>query len=166
MSKRRRRVDYWHDPAAPTPTRRPPSVTVLVRDGDGRVLMVRRADNGLWSIPGGKLELGETIAECGRREVEEETGVRVEVTGLVGVFSDPGHVIAYYARKSGKLKQVREPVNVCVHARPVGGQLHGAPREVTEVGWYTVEQVAAMEIHPAIRARIDQGLGGGPPHLG
>jgi 8-oxo-dGTP pyrophosphatase MutT (NUDIX family) len=51
--------------------------TVIVRDAAGRVLMQRRSDNGQWGLPGGALEPGESLEETGRREVWEETGVRV-----------------------------------------------------------------------------------------
>jgi ADP-ribose pyrophosphatase YjhB (NUDIX family) len=68
----------------------------------------RRTDNELWTIPTGGLKIGETMTQCAIRECEEETGVRIENTGLVGVFSDPGHVIAY--RRGGKLTEVRQPV--------------------------------------------------------
>jgi 8-oxo-dGTP pyrophosphatase MutT (NUDIX family) len=49
----------------------------VLRDPDGRVLLIRRADNGYWSLPAGAMELGESIAECATREVYEETGLTV-----------------------------------------------------------------------------------------
>lgn len=48
----------------------------VVRDGAGRLLLIRRADNGLWSVPAGAMELGESIIECAVRELREETGLR------------------------------------------------------------------------------------------
>ena len=57
-----------------------------VIDDEGRILLIRRADNGLWAMPGGALEVGETPAEGVLREVLEETGVRAEAVSLVGVF--------------------------------------------------------------------------------
>jgi 8-oxo-dGTP pyrophosphatase MutT (NUDIX family) len=71
-------------------------VVAAVRDPAGRLLLTRCVDdNGLWVLPGGKLELGETIAGAAVREVFEETGVQVEVTGFAGIYTDPGHIIAY-----------------------------------------------------------------------
>ena len=57
------------------------------------------------------MDLGESVADAAVREVEEETGVRVEVTGLVGIYTDPGHVMAY---DDG---EVRQEFSVCFHAR-------------------------------------------------
>jgi 8-oxo-dGTP pyrophosphatase MutT (NUDIX family) len=164
VSGKPRRVDHWQDPAAPEPTSRKPSASVLVRDDAGRVLLLRRTDNGLWTIPTGGLEKGETIRECAIRECREETGIDVEITGLVGVFSDPGHVIEY-RKKSGKVKEVRQPVNMCLRARPVGGDLAPGPGEASEVRWADPGDIAGYDIHPAMRRRIDHGLSGAEPHV-
>lgn len=55
----------------------------------------RRRDNDLWTVPGGGHEIGETIEQTAISEVREETGLEVTITGLVGVYTDPHHVIAY-----------------------------------------------------------------------
>jgi 8-oxo-dGTP pyrophosphatase MutT (NUDIX family) len=57
------------------------AVTVFVLDDYGRVLLIRRTDNGLWAIPGGAQDFGEYIAETAVRETREESGIDVEVTG-------------------------------------------------------------------------------------
>jgi ADP-ribose pyrophosphatase YjhB (NUDIX family) len=150
--KRLTRLDFYHEPDAPEPTTRKPSASVAVRDDAGRLLMLRRADNGLWTIPTGGLKLGETIAQCAARECREETGIEIEVTGLVGVFSDPGHVVAYL--KGRKIQEVRQPVNVCVRGRPVGGRLAPAAGEAMDVRWVDLGDLAAIDVHPAIHKRI------------
>lgn len=154
--ERTRRRDYWQDPDAPTPTSRKPSASVVVRDLDGQVLMLQRTDNDLWTIPTGGLKGGETITSCGIRECREETGLDIEITGLVGVFSDPDHVIAYI--RGGKTVEVRQPVNVCLHARPIGGTLTPDPDEAIQVTWVAPDDLAELAIHPAIRGRIDHAL--------
>lgn len=70
------------------------SVTAVVIRDDGRVLVIKRADDGRWVPPGGVLELGETPQEGCAREVLEETGYRVEVGPLTGVYKNmkPGVV--------------------------------------------------------------------------
>ena len=55
----------------------------------GEVLLMRRSDNGHWGLPGGFVEVGESVAAAACREVAEETGWRVRVGGLIGVYSDP-----------------------------------------------------------------------------
>jgi 8-oxo-dGTP pyrophosphatase MutT (NUDIX family) len=159
----RRRVDYWQDPKAPKPTSRKPSASVLVRDNTGRVLLLQRPDNGLWTIPTGAVKKGETVPEAGVRECREETGLQVEITGLVGVFSTPDHVIAYI--KGDKVKEARQPINVCLHARPIGGTL-ATTKEAAEVAWVMPDELDGYEIHPAIRLRIQHGLSSTEPHIG
>ncbi len=154
--KRTVRVDHYHDPEAPEPTTRKPSASVAVRDEAGRLLMLRRADNELWTIPTGGLKMGETIVQCAVRECREETGIEIEVTGLVGVFSDPGHVIVY--RRGEKIREVRQPVNVCLRARPVRGHLASASAEAAEVRWIRLAEVGDLAVHPAIRKRITHAL--------
>jgi ADP-ribose pyrophosphatase YjhB (NUDIX family) len=70
-----------------------PGATALIRDPQGRVLLVRRMDSGLWSMPGGLLELGESLAGTVLRETEEETGLRVEPNRIGGVFG--GHRVVF-----------------------------------------------------------------------
>jgi 8-oxo-dGTP pyrophosphatase MutT (NUDIX family) len=86
------RVEYWNDPAAPKPNSLVPACGILAVDDLGRVLLQRRRDTGQWAIPMGKQKLGETPSQCAIRETREETGVLTEITGILGVYSDPGHV--------------------------------------------------------------------------
>lgn len=69
--------------------------TVIARDGDGRVLLQRRADLPVWGFPGGVLEFGEDIETCARRELREETGLEVGTLVLVGLYSSPRYDVAY-----------------------------------------------------------------------
>jgi 8-oxo-dGTP pyrophosphatase MutT (NUDIX family) len=73
-----------------------PSVTAAIFDDAGRILLQQRGDNGYWGLPGGGLELGETLAAAVVREVAEETGYAVEVVRLIGVYSDPAHTVVRY----------------------------------------------------------------------
>ena len=69
------RVEYYHDPAAPAPNCLAPSAFAVVRDDANRVLLVRRADDGQWELPGGRVELGESAVDAVEREVAEESGL-------------------------------------------------------------------------------------------
>lgn len=153
MTRNTRRVDYWQDPHAPRPTSRKASASAFVRDEQGRLL---RADNDLWTIPTGGIKKGETVSECAIRECLEETGVQIKITGLVGIFSSPDHVIAYL--KNGKIDEVRQPINVCLRADPIGGDLRPNPREAREARWVDRAEIDRHPIHPAIMRRIHHGL--------
>ncbi|MEV7414869.1 NUDIX domain-containing protein [Streptomyces sp. NPDC089919] len=150
------RRDYQDDPGAPVANSLVPAASVVVVGGDGRVLLQRRVDNGMWALPGGKMEIGESIGQCAVRETLEETGIRVEVTGIVGTYTDPGHVFAY---DDG---EVRQEFSICLLARPVGGELL-VSEESTEVGWFLPAEVDALPMVDGIRKRLaDWRAGGGP----
>lgn len=68
------------------------TVDVVIPDQDGRVVLIRRANEpfrGRWALPGGFVDVGETVEQAARREVREETGLEVELERLVGVYSEP-----------------------------------------------------------------------------
>lgn len=66
------------------------SVSVIGLDAEGRIALARRSDNGLWSLPGGLVDWGETVEAAARRELLEEVGLAlVSVERVVGVYSDP-----------------------------------------------------------------------------
>jgi 8-oxo-dGTP pyrophosphatase MutT (NUDIX family) len=152
------RTEYLNDPAAPKPNSLVPAAGVLTCDGDGRVLLQRRRDTGQWAIPMGKHELGETVAECAVRETREETGVTVEVTGILGIYSDPGHIVAY---TDG---EVRQEYEVILLGRPVSGQPQ-ANDEASDVGWFTVAELDGLDIHPTQWRQLRDWLSSTYPHI-
>jgi ADP-ribose pyrophosphatase YjhB (NUDIX family) len=145
------RIDHYRSPDAPAANSIVVAVTAVVQDEDGRLLLIRRTDNDLYAIPGGALELGETLTQTAEREVMEETGVAVVVTSLVGVYSDPEHVIEF---TDG---EVRQEFSVCFRAHPTGGQLRTSD-ESKEVLWAAPSDLEQLNIHPSIRRRIRHGL--------
>lgn len=145
------RTDHYHDPDAPKANTLRVAVSAVVQDEAGRLLMIRRTDNDLYAIPGGGQEVGETVTDAVVREVQEETGLTVEVTGLIGIYSNPDHVIAY---DNG---EVRQEFSLCFRARPLSGRLRTSD-ESREVLWIDPAQLDELNIHPSIRLRIDHGL--------
>lgn len=145
------RVDYYHDPHAPSANSIVVGVTAVVRNDVGQLLMIRRTDSGLYAIPGGAQEIGETISQTVVREVNEETGIDVQVTALIGIYSDPDHVIAF---TDG---EVRQEFSICFRAQPIGGQLRTSS-ESSEVRWVDPARLDELDVHPSIRLRIQHGL--------
>ena len=145
------RVDYFDDPAAPPVNSLVPSVTAVVVN-DGALLMIHKRDNDLWAIPGGAVDLGESAAHAAARETQEETGIEIAIDGLVGIYTDPRHVMAY---DDG---EVRQQFSLCFHGHPVGGQLRPQQSEAKAACWLPIEQLADLTIHPSMRLRIDHGL--------
>ncbi|MEU7524874.1 NUDIX domain-containing protein [Saccharothrix sp. NPDC042600] len=145
------RTDYLNDPNAPKPNSIRVAVSAIVQDPTGRLLMIRRTDNDKYAIPGGGQDVGETLTQAVVREVEEETGIHVQVTGLVGLYSNPNHVIAY---DDG---EVRQEFSICFRAQPIGGELRTS-NESKEVQWIEAVHLPTLDIHPSIRLRIEHGL--------
>jgi ADP-ribose pyrophosphatase YjhB (NUDIX family) len=144
-----RRIDYLNDPTAPKANNSVIATSAYVENDAGQILLIRRTDNGLWSLPGGGMEVGETVLNCVVREVKEETGVDIEVTGLVGIFSNPSHVVAY---PDG---EVRQDFSICVSARPVAGNVQTS-EESAEVAWLSRDELTQRDMHPETRRRIEK----------
>lgn len=145
------KTDYYDDSRAPAANSLVVAVAVVVRDQAGQVLMIERTDNGLWAIPGGAQDIGETTRQAAIRETFEETGLVIEVTDIVGVYSDPRHVIAY---DDG---EVRQEFSLVFHAHPVGGELRTSS-ETRRVHWVAPEELEGLNIHPSMRLRIEHAL--------
>ncbi|MEU7067745.1 NUDIX domain-containing protein [Streptomyces sp. NPDC046161] len=145
------RIDYFRDPNAPAANSVVPSVTAVIRDEQGSLLLIHKTDNDLWALPGGGHDAGESIAQTVVREVEEETGITVVVEDIVGLYTDPQHVMAY---DDG---EVRQQFSICFHARPIGGSLRTSS-ESKEVRWVAPADLGDLDIHPSMRLRITHGL--------
>ncbi|KQX59676.1 MULTISPECIES: NUDIX domain-containing protein [unclassified Streptomyces] len=141
------RTEFYDDPAAPDPNSLVVAASAVVTDAHGRLLLQLRRDNGLWALPGGAMDMGDSLPGTAVREVKEETGLDVEVTGLVGTYTDPRHVIAY---SDG---EVRRQFNVCFTARIVGGDL-AVSEESTELRFVAPEELDSLPMHHTQRLRI------------
>ncbi|MBA6439573.1 NUDIX domain-containing protein [Streptomyces sp. GMR22] len=141
------RTEYYDDPEAPEPNSLVVAASAVVTDKRGRILLQRRRDNDLWALPGGGMEMTDSLPGTAVREVREETGLDVEITGLVGTYTDPRHVIAY---TDG---EVRRQFNVCFTASIVGGHL-AISDESTELRFVSPEELAELPIHHTQQLRL------------
>jgi ADP-ribose pyrophosphatase YjhB (NUDIX family) len=149
------RTDYYHDRDAPRANSLVPGASAIVTDDDGSVLLHRRSDNQRWALPGGAMDIGETIAQCAEREVREETGLAVKAYRIVGVYSDPDHVFAY---SDG---EVRQEFSVCFACQILTGEI-AKSNESLEVKFWPVGELDNLDMHPSIRLRISHYLSGEP----
>ena len=108
---------------------------VAVFDGAGRVLLTRRQDNGLWCLPGGHMDLTETLRQTALREAREETGLAVELERLAGLYS-----ANYPAGAFGKDSPARSLLIAVFRAHAAGGEL-ALNDEVTEFGWFAPDRL-------------------------
>jgi ADP-ribose pyrophosphatase YjhB (NUDIX family) len=148
------RIDYYDDPAGPAANSMVPSVNVVVVNGADEILMIRRADNGNWALPGGAIDLGESVAQAAIRETREESGIDCEVTGLVGIYSDPRHVILYTSNG-----EARQEFSVVLTARPVSGTPTPS-EESAEVRWVPASDLPSLTMDRSMRLRVNDYLRG------
>jgi ADP-ribose pyrophosphatase YjhB (NUDIX family) len=146
------RVEYFDDPNAPRANSLVVAVTAIVTNDDGDLVMQKRSDNDLWGLPGGAMNLGESIGQAVVREVFEETALQVEPSGIVGIYSDPGHIIAY---ADG---EVRQEFSICFTARIIGGELAVGDTESTEVRFVKASELEQLLMGSSTRIRIQHFL--------
>jgi ADP-ribose pyrophosphatase YjhB (NUDIX family) len=156
-----RRIDYFDDPAAPKANTLVPSANVVVVNDAGELLLIHRTDNDNWALPGGAMDPGESMTDCAVRETFEETGIHVEVIGLVGIYTDPRHVILYTSNG-----EARQEFSIVYVAQPLGGEPTPSD-ESHAVVWVAPAAVDQLQMDRSMRMRIQHYLTrNGKPHLG
>lgn len=143
-----RRIDYLDDPEAPAANSLVPSVNVAVSNEHGELLLIRRTDNDNWALPGGAMDPGETMAQAAVRETQEETGIDCQITDLVGIYTNPGHVILYTSNG-----EVRQECSFLFAARMIGGRPTPSS-ETSDVRWVAPQDIEGYAMHPSMRQRV------------
>lgn len=143
-----RRIDYYDDPDAPPANSIVPSVNVVVTDDQDRVLLIRRSDNDNWALPGGAIDLGESLTQAAVRETKEESGIDCEITGLVGIYTDPKHVILYTSDG-----EARQEFSIVLTASAVAGEPTPSD-ESTEVHWIRRDDLNSLQMDQSMRRRV------------
>jgi ADP-ribose pyrophosphatase YjhB (NUDIX family) len=141
------RRDYFHDPEAPKPNSIRPATAVALFDSDGNILLLRRKDNDKWTMPGGTLDYGESLTDCAVREVREETGLRIRITGLIGTYTDPHILIAY---SDG---EVRQEFTLVYAAEIESGELK-IDDESKEAAWVLLSSAVELPLAESQRRRL------------
>jgi len=156
-----RRIDYYDDPSAPKANSLVPSVNVVVVNDAGEVLMIRRSDNDNWAVPGGAIDLGESMVEAAIRETREESGIECRITGIVGIYTDPRHVILYTSNG-----EARQEFSIVLTASAVSGTPTPSD-ESSEVAWVRREDLGSYSMDRSMRVRLGHYLQGRTtPYLG
>src|SRR5258708_31456205 len=143
-----RRIDFHDDPDAPVASVIVPSVNVAVTNDLGELLLIRRTDNDNWALPGGGVDIGESLPQAAVRETREESGIDCEITGLSGIYTDPGHVILYTSNG-----EVRQEFSVVLTARAIGGQL-SASSETSEARWVRLAELSEDQMERSMQPRF------------
>jgi ADP-ribose pyrophosphatase YjhB (NUDIX family) len=126
---------------------------MLFNEERTKILLTRRTDNGMWCLPGGMIEAGESVSEACEREMKEETGLRVRVTRLAGVYSDPNSVITYPDGNQAHIIVLNFEVE----------RISGDPalsNETTAIDWFFVDDAVKMELFHNHAGQIRDALTG------
>jgi ADP-ribose pyrophosphatase YjhB (NUDIX family) len=127
------------------------SVNAFIVQGS-KLLLQRRSDNGRWNLPGGGVELGESLEDTVKREVREETGLEVEVVRYVGVYSRPEETTLQYP--DGRVVQYIAHVIEC---RVTGGTLQH-DHESLELAWvdpHALPEPFSEQHRPRVRDALE-----------
>ncbi|GAA0597390.1 NUDIX domain-containing protein [Kribbella sandramycini] len=149
------RIDYYDDPDAPAANSMVPSVNVVIENEAGEILLIERSDNGNWALPGGAIDLGESMSQAGVRETKEETGIDCEILDVLGIYTDPKHIILYTSNN-----EARQEFSILLRARATGGEPTPSS-ESRQVHWVARDQLADLQMHRSMRQRITQYLSPG-----
>src|SRR6516164_2382973 len=141
------RRDYFYDPEAPKPNSTRPAAAVALFDSRGNILLLRRKDNDKWTMPGGTLDFGESLTDCAIREVREETGLQIRITGLIGTYTDPSILIAY---SDG---EVRQEFSVVYAAEIEAGELK-IDAESKEAAWMPLSSAIELPLPESQQRRL------------
>lgn len=112
---------------------------VIFDESREKVLLTKRADNGLWCLPSGGVEPGESVEETIVREVWEETGLTVRVLRLIGVYSDPNSLVVYDEHTAVQI------VALSFEAEIVSGE-PGLSNETIDWGYYSLDEIDELDM--------------------
>jgi 8-oxo-dGTP pyrophosphatase MutT (NUDIX family)/quercetin dioxygenase-like cupin family protein len=144
------RKDYYYDSDAPKPNSIKPAAAVAIIS-DEKNFMLKRKDSGNWTMPGGTLKFGESLPRCAVREVEEESGLKVELTDIIGVYTDPNILISY---SDG---EVRQEFTVLYLGSATAGTV-SLDDESTSYAWVGLNDVLGIQLADSQRKRLEDVL--------
>ena len=119
-----------------------------------KVLLTQRTDNSRWCLPGGGMESGESAAEACEREVWEETGLKVRVARVIGVYSNPDQLVIYPDGNKAFFVVMSFEVKI------ISGEL-GLSDETTAFGYFSLKEMESMPMHGEHKSRVEDALIGG-----
>lgn len=112
---------------------------VIFDESREKVLLTKRADNGLWCLPSGGVEPGESVEETIIREVQEETGLTVRVMRLVGVYSDPDFLVLYPEKTPAQIIALSFEVQITAGEPSLSN-------ETSDWGYFSLEEIDKLDM--------------------
>ncbi len=140
------RNDYYYDSNAPkTNSIRPAASIVLIQDN--KILMLKRADNLCWTLPGGTLEYDENLTTCLIREVKEECNLDIKILDIIGTYTDPNIIVEYMDG------EVRREFTIVFYGEIIGGDIE-IDDESLEFGFIPIDDLLNLNMTFSQKRRI------------
>ncbi|EQC46701.1 NUDIX domain-containing protein [Bacteriovorax sp. DB6_IX] len=119
---------------------------VFVLNNENKLLLIQRSDNGLWALPGGCHDLGETPKQCAERECFEESGFKVKCTDLIGVYSSNCYEYIHYPWKDNEFTHL-------LFLATLEAGIETTSNETINVGWFAKNEIPELSDGHAIRIK-------------
>lgn len=143
---------YYKDPNAPSPTQPlTPGVCAVILNKKGQILLHKREDNNRWTLPGGKMKVGESISDCCKREIEEELDIRVEIKKVVGIYTTPDYVFDF---GKGRVFQPFVVAFLCSSA----SNKFAINEESEDAGWFSLDEISKLKVVPNTKRIVNHSL--------
>ena len=143
------RTDYYHDNDAPPANAIKPAAAIAVVNDKNQLLLLKRKDSKMWTIPGGTMEFGEGLCECAIREVQEESGLKVEIKDIIGIYADPQVRVLY---SDG---EVRQEFTVVYFAEVSEGEII-LDEESSQFKWVDLNELLDLPLAGSQRRRLEE----------
>lgn len=144
------RTDYYYDENSPAPNSIKPAAAVAIFDDKDRILLLRRKDNGKWTMPGGTMDFSESLTDCAIREVKEETGLNISIVDIIGIYTDPNILIEY---SDGEVRQEFTVVYLG-KAKDVSSVI--IDDESKEANWFSLYNLAGLDVATSQSKRLNE----------
>jgi len=146
---------YNKESKAPKPNQPiQPGACAVILNENGLIFLHKRSDTKLWALPGGTLELGESISQCCLREIKEETNLKAALEKMIGVYTSPNCVFEWNNGKSSKVWQIFVIAFLC----RVENDKVVLNSESTDAGWFSKEEIEKLKTLPYVKEVISDAL--------
>jgi 8-oxo-dGTP diphosphatase len=143
-----KRVDHYYSSEAPIPNSIKPAAAVAILNDHREILLIKRKDNGKWSMPGGSLDFGESLTECAVREVKEETNLFIEIKDIIGTYTNPSILVEY---SDG---EVRQEFTIVYFGTAINFNEVKIDGESTKYEWVSLEEIHNLNFADSQKRRI------------
>lgn len=141
------RTDYYYDENSPKANSIRPASAVAILN-ENKILLLKRKDNGKWTMPGGTLEFGESMTECALREIKEESGYQIKITDIIGTYTDPNIKIEY---SDG---EVRQEFTIVYKGEVESGEIE-IDEESTGYIWIDLDKISELPMASSQKRRLE-----------